>query len=99
MHEETILKARENLKQKKYSSTELTESVFKRIYRAEEKVQAFVHLTKDIALEQAREADRKIAEGEDGPLLGIPLAVKDLLCMENTRTTSSPLTTPPSSSG
>ena len=89
MHEETILKARENLKQKKYSSTELTESVFKRIYGVEEKVQAFVHLTKDIALEQAREADRKIAEGEDGPLLGIPLAVKDLLCMENTRTTCS----------
>ena len=89
MHRKTIHQAREGLKRKEYSSLELTEAVFKRIEDVEGTVQAYVHLTKDIALEQAREADQKIASGQDAPLLGIPLAVKDLICVKNTRTTCS----------
>ncbi|MCH8157567.1 MAG: Asp-tRNA(Asn)/Glu-tRNA(Gln) amidotransferase subunit GatA [Nitrospinae bacterium] len=87
MHRKTILQAKEDLKQKKYSAVELMEAVYQRIDDVEPKVQAFIHFTKESALEQAREADRKIGAGEEAPLLGIPLALKDLICMQGTRTT------------
>jgi len=50
-------------------------------------VQAYVHLTRDIARQQAEAADKKLAAGEDAPLLGVPIALKDLICMKDTRTT------------
>ena len=83
----TLAQARADLKNKKYSAVELVESIFKRIDQVEERVQAFVHQTREIALQQAKEADRKLAAGEDAPLLGLPIALKDLICMEGTRTT------------
>ncbi len=89
MHRKTILQAKEDLRQKKYSAAELTEVIFQRIKSVESKVQAYVHLTKDIALSQALEADKKIAAGHDAPLLGIPIALKDLICMQGARTTCS----------
>ncbi len=87
MHQATLLQAKDGLKQKKFSSQELTEAVFKRIDAVEDKVQAFVHLTRESAMQEAKEADKKIAAGEDAPLLGIPLALKDLICTEGARTT------------
>ena len=88
-HRNTILQAKEGLKKKQFSSVELTEAVYKRIDTVEERVKAFVHLTKDSALLQAREADQKIAAGDDAPLLGIPIALKDLICTQGARTTCS----------
>ena len=79
MHRKTILQAKEDLLQKKYSALELTEAIYQRIEKIEPKVQAFVHLTKDIALNQAQEADRKLAAGQDAPLLGIPIAERPYL--------------------
>ncbi|SVB30511.1 uncharacterized protein METZ01_LOCUS183365, partial [marine metagenome] len=89
MHRKTILQAKEDLRQKKYSAVELTEAVYQRIESVEPKVQAYVHLTQDIALSQAQEADKKLAAGQDAPLLGIPIALKDLICMQDARTTCS----------
>lgn len=89
MHSKTILQAKEDLRQKKYSAVELTEAVYQRIDKVEHKVQAYVHLTRNMAIEQAQEADQKIAAGEDAHLLGIPIALKDLICIQNTRTTCS----------
>src|SRR5207237_2296921 len=43
----------------------------------------------DLAREQARAADARRAAGEDGPLLGLPLALKDVLCTAGVRTTCS----------
>ncbi len=85
MHSKTILQAKEDLRQKKYSAVELTEAVYQRIDSVEPKVQAFVHLTRDIALKQAQTADQKLATGEDAPLLGIPIALKDLICTQGTQ--------------
>jgi len=89
MHSKTILQAKEDLQQKKYSAVELTEAIYQRIDSVEPKVQAFVHLTRDIALKQAQEADQKLAAGQNAPLLGIPIALKDLICTQGTRTTCS----------
>ncbi len=87
MHQPTIIQARHQLKDKKYSAVELLDAVYKRIDAMDGKVRAYVHLTRDIAQQQAEEADQKIAAGEDAPLLGVPIALKDLICMKDTRTT------------
>ncbi len=87
MHRLTLTEARDRLNDQQISAVELTEAVYRRIEAVEDRVQAYVHLTRDLALKQARDADRKRAEGGDAPLLGLPLAVKDLICMESTRTT------------
>ncbi len=89
MHLSTLTQAKEGLKKKQFSALELTQAVYQRIDQVEDKVKAYVHLTRESALEQAREADRKIAAGEDAPLLGIPLALKDLICTKGARTTCS----------
>jgi len=89
MHKSTLTQAKEGLQKKQFSSVELTEAVFKHIDRVEDKVKAFVHLTRDSALDQAREADKKLSARDDAPLLGIPLALKDLICTEGARTTCS----------
>jgi len=87
MFQPTIAQARHQLQEKKYSAVELLQAVYKRIDEIENKVQAYAHLTRDIAQEQAEAADQKISAGEDAPLLGIPIALKDLICMEGTLTT------------
>ncbi len=73
----TIVKAKKGLKEKKFSSLELTKAYLERIEAVEGKVKAFVTVSKKEALENAKAADEKLAKGEDAPLLGIPLSIKD----------------------
>ncbi len=87
MHQPTITQARHQHQEKKYSAVELLDAVYKRIDAMDGRVQAYVHLTRDIARQQAEAADQKIAAGENAPLLGVPIALKDLICMKDTRTT------------
>jgi aspartyl-tRNA(Asn)/glutamyl-tRNA(Gln) amidotransferase subunit A len=75
------------LREKKASSVEITSAVLKRIEEVEDRVKAYVTVTPDSALEQAREADRRLAAGEAGPLTGIPIAVKDNMCFKGRKTT------------
>lgn len=80
----------DKLVNKEVSSVEITESVFKRIEEVEERVKAFVTLTRENALTQAKETDAKIIRGEKiGPLEGIPVVVKDNMCTEGVLTTCS----------
>lgn len=54
-----------------------------------EKLHAFISLTPDRARAQAKEIDRRIAEGEDpGPLAGVPFTVKDIFCVKGTPSTA-----------
>ena len=87
LHELTIAEAHGLLKKKEITSVELTRAVLQRIDAVDDKVQAFLTVAADRALEQAEQADRRIAGGNGGTLTGIPLGVKDLICIEGMRTT------------
>jgi aspartyl-tRNA(Asn)/glutamyl-tRNA(Gln) amidotransferase subunit A len=87
LYELTITQAREKLKTKVISSQELTRSVLARIDQVEPKVGAYITLTPESALEQARQADEAISQGRIGLLTGIPMAVKDLISTRGIKTT------------
>lgn len=76
------------LVKKEISAVEITRAVFQRIDAVEDKIRAYVTLTRESAEQRAREVDRAIAVGENiSPLAGIPIAVKDNICTEGVRTT------------
>ncbi len=80
----------EKLNKKEITSTQITESYLKRIEEKEKDVQAFVTVTDKNALEQAKEIDEKIANGEQiGNLAGIPIGIKDNICTKGVKTTCS----------
>ncbi len=89
LHELTIHEAHGLLKLREVSSVELTRSVLERIEAVDPKVRAFVTVTADLAMQQARQADERRAAGEDTPLLGVPMALKDLISTAGVRTTCS----------
>jgi len=74
------------LKNKKFSATEITNSYIQNIEKNRH-LNCFITETFDIALNQAKEADKNIAKGEIRDLEGIPLGIKDLYCTKNIRTT------------
>ncbi|MBA4181507.1 MAG: Asp-tRNA(Asn)/Glu-tRNA(Gln) amidotransferase GatCAB subunit A [Anaerolinea sp.] len=80
--------AHEKLRAKEFTAVELTESVLERVRAVEPKVNAYITVTEDLALQQAREADTKFATGTATPLTGIPLAIKDLIVTKGVRTTA-----------
>ncbi|MGB1580025.1 MAG: Asp-tRNA(Asn)/Glu-tRNA(Gln) amidotransferase subunit GatA [Nevskiales bacterium] len=68
------------------SSRVLTEALFKAIHEKDPELNSFVTLGEAQALAAADAADQRLAAGEAGPLLGIPLAHKDIFCTEGLRT-------------
>lgn len=84
----TIVEAAAALRRRQVSSVELTLDCLARIERWNPELNAFITITADAALEQARAADSELASGLDrGPLHGIPIAHKDLFCTRGVRTT------------
>jgi aspartyl-tRNA(Asn)/glutamyl-tRNA(Gln) amidotransferase subunit A len=74
------------------SSLELTRAFLDRIESLEEDIHAFITLTPEVALESAKTADKQRASLKKSgdpvpPLLGLPMAVKDVLCVNGTRAT------------
>ena len=68
------------IEQRKLTSERLTQIYFRRIGQYDAKLRCVITLTKDLALEQAKQADAEIAGGKyRGPLHGIPWGGKDLL--------------------
>ena len=87
LHELTIHEAQRLLRDRQVSSVELTQAVLQRIDEVEPRISAYLTTRPEAALQDAQEADRRRALGEDDPLLGIPLALKDVLCTKGIETT------------
>jgi aspartyl-tRNA(Asn)/glutamyl-tRNA(Gln) amidotransferase subunit A len=78
----------EQIRSRKVSPVELTESYIERSKRLSPRFNAYVTITEDLAREQARAAEKEIADGHyRGPLHGIPYAAKDLLAVKGYKTT------------
>ncbi|MBP7689626.1 MAG: Asp-tRNA(Asn)/Glu-tRNA(Gln) amidotransferase subunit GatA [Thermoflexales bacterium] len=77
----TIHEAHTQLARREISSVELTRSVYDRIAGIDPALHAYLHLAREAALAQAEAADTRRANGEDTPLLGVPLAIKDVICV------------------
>lgn len=87
LHWLTIRDAQAMLRRGAISSVELTQAVLDRILVLDNEVRAYISLLPEEALAQAQAADRRRAAGEGTPLLGIPLAIKDVLCTQGITTT------------
>ena len=87
-HSLTIHELHDRLRQRELSARDLAQSVFDRIIATEERVRSFITLCQDTAVAQADDADRRFRQGDGiNPLLGIPIALKDIFLTRGTRTT------------
>ncbi|GAA0398303.1 Asp-tRNA(Asn)/Glu-tRNA(Gln) amidotransferase subunit GatA [Brevundimonas terrae] len=84
----TLADAVDGLKAKTFSSEELTQAFLGEIASANPTLNAYVEVTGEKALAQARASDAKLAKGEGGDLEGAPLGIKDLFCTEGVQTTA-----------
>jgi aspartyl-tRNA(Asn)/glutamyl-tRNA(Gln) amidotransferase subunit A len=82
----TLAAARDGLKRKDFSSTELTGAYLEAIEGANAKLNAYVAVTGEQALQQAKASDEKLATGQGGVLEGIPLGIKDLFATKGVHT-------------
>ena len=86
---ETIVELAPRLRRKEVSPVELTQACLDRIEKLNPALNAFITVTAESALAEARGAEAEIARGEwRGPLHGIPVALKDLIDTAGTRTTA-----------
>ncbi|MBV9102276.1 MAG: Asp-tRNA(Asn)/Glu-tRNA(Gln) amidotransferase subunit GatA, partial [Candidatus Eremiobacteraeota bacterium] len=75
------------VRSRKRSAVEVASETLTRAHQLDGKVGAYLTITDELALAQARHVDERIASGEILPLAGVPLAVKDNMCLAGTRTT------------
>jgi aspartyl-tRNA(Asn)/glutamyl-tRNA(Gln) amidotransferase subunit A len=86
MHNKTIAELAAGLKAGEFTSEELTRAFLERIKAHDGQLNSFITVTGELALEQARAADARIAAGTAGPLTGVPIAHKDIFCTDGVRT-------------
>ena len=82
----TLAAARDGLKAKDFTSSELTGAYLKAIEGGNPKLNAYVAVTGEQAQAQAKASDEKLAAGQGGPLEGIPLGIKDLFATKGVHT-------------
>ena len=82
----TLAAARKGLADKAFSATELTGAYLSAIDAANPKLNAYVAITREKALEDAAVSDKRLANGGAGPLEGIPLGIKDLFGTQGVHT-------------
>jgi aspartyl-tRNA(Asn)/glutamyl-tRNA(Gln) amidotransferase subunit A len=84
----TITEALAKLNAKDITAVELTQAHLDQIGKYEKHIKAFITLTPEVALQHAQQADEARAKGDTRPLLGIPLAIKDVLSTQGIETTA-----------
>jgi aspartyl-tRNA(Asn)/glutamyl-tRNA(Gln) amidotransferase subunit A len=83
----TIKETRDLLRKREITAVELASFYLDRVHRYDGKLKAYLRMSEEEALEMARDADTRIARGEDSPLLGIPFGIKDIFCTKGIETT------------
>ncbi len=86
MHNKTIFELAQGLRDKAFSSVELTQYYLDRIQQFDGDLNSFITVTPELALAQAKAADEQLAAGNATALTGIPLAQKDIFCTDGVRT-------------
>jgi aspartyl-tRNA(Asn)/glutamyl-tRNA(Gln) amidotransferase subunit A len=86
MHQKSVRELQRGLRDRAFSSVELVEAFLARIEALEPDLNSLITVTRDQALTQARDADRRLSTGNEGPLTGIPLVHKDIFCTRGVRT-------------
>jgi aspartyl-tRNA(Asn)/glutamyl-tRNA(Gln) amidotransferase subunit A len=76
----TLAEAREGLRKKSFTSTELTQAFLESIETSNAALNAYIVRTPELALAKAKESDARLAQGNARPLEGLPLGIKDLFC-------------------
>ena len=90
LYEYTVHELIEKLEKGEVTSVEITKSYFDRIKEIDPKVKAYVSLMEEEAMAKAKEVDEKRANGEKvSALAGIPIGIKDNMCITGTKTTCS----------
>ena len=87
LYELTISQALEKMGVGELTSVELTQSYLDRIDAVEKNVSAYITIDREGALKQAKSADRDRKKGKVGKLCGIPVSLKDLLCVRDIKMT------------
>ena len=87
MIEKTAAELSKKLDNGEVSSVELTRSYLDRIKKYNEELNAYITVCEESALAQAKAADEKRANNDSSPLLGVPLAHKDIFCTNGVTTT------------
>ncbi|MCP4415437.1 MAG: Asp-tRNA(Asn)/Glu-tRNA(Gln) amidotransferase subunit GatA [Chloroflexi bacterium] len=83
-----LTKLRTALRNGETSSVVATQAMLDRIVEQDNDIKSYLTVTDEMALEQAAEADKRLANGEQSPLLGVPIAVKDIIATKGTPTTA-----------
>ena len=86
MHNKTLNELARGLREKQFSSRELTQHFLDRIERFDGRINSLVTRCDEQALAAADAADRQLAAGEGGALTGIPMAHKDIFCTSGFKT-------------
>jgi aspartyl-tRNA(Asn)/glutamyl-tRNA(Gln) amidotransferase subunit A len=86
MHNRTLAELARALRNREYSSVELTRHFLDRIERLDARLNSFITVTEESALNAAAEADRRLQSGNAPALTGVPFAHKDIFCTEGTKT-------------
>ncbi len=87
MHRLTLAQIARGLAAKEFSAVELSDALLARIAQLDPQLNSFITVTAEQARSQAQAADARRAAGENGALLGAPIAHKDLFCTQSVLTT------------
>ncbi len=86
MHQFSIARLIQGLREKEFSSTELTRHFLDRIAALDGRYNCYISVAETAALAAAEAADRRLASGDAAALTGIPIAHKDIFCTDGLRT-------------
>jgi aspartyl-tRNA(Asn)/glutamyl-tRNA(Gln) amidotransferase subunit A len=84
----TLSEVRAALRRGEVTSVEVTRAMIDRIASLDNRVNSFLFLSDELALAQAAAADERRKKGDDSPLLGVPVAIKDIICTHGMETTA-----------